>query len=43
MDNPPLRLVLGRSAVDAAEKNDLLRLENDRQWRELSVSADFEG
>ena len=43
MDNPPLRLVLGRSAVDAAEKNDLLRLESDRQWRELSVSADFDG
>jgi NAD(P)-dependent dehydrogenase (short-subunit alcohol dehydrogenase family) len=43
MDNPPLRLVLGRSALDAAEKNDLLRLDNDRQWRELSVSADFEG
>jgi NAD(P)-dependent dehydrogenase (short-subunit alcohol dehydrogenase family) len=43
MENPPLRLVLGRSAVDAAEKNDLLRLEHDRQWRELSVSADFEG
>jgi NAD(P)-dependent dehydrogenase (short-subunit alcohol dehydrogenase family) len=43
MDNPPLRLVLGRSAVDAAEKNDLLRLDNDRQWRELSVSADFGG
>lgn len=43
MDDPPLRLVLGRSAVDAAETNDLLRLENDRRWRELSVSADFEG
>jgi hypothetical protein len=41
MDNPPLRLVLGRSALDAAEKNDLMRLENDRQWRELSNSADF--
>jgi NAD(P)-dependent dehydrogenase (short-subunit alcohol dehydrogenase family) len=43
MDNPPLRLVLGRSALDVAEKNDLLRLESDRQWRELSVSADFDG
>lgn len=42
MDNPPLRLVLGRSALDAAEKNDLLRLESDRQWRELSISADFD-
>jgi NAD(P)-dependent dehydrogenase (short-subunit alcohol dehydrogenase family) len=43
MDNPPLRLVLGRSALDVAEKNDLLRLESDRQWRELSISADFDG
>jgi NAD(P)-dependent dehydrogenase (short-subunit alcohol dehydrogenase family) len=43
MDNPPLRLVLGRSALDVAEKNDLLRLESGRQWRELSVSADFDG
>jgi NAD(P)-dependent dehydrogenase (short-subunit alcohol dehydrogenase family) len=43
MDNPPLRLVLGRSALDVAEKNDLLRLESDRQWRELSASADFDG
>ena len=42
MDNPPLRLVLGRSALDVAEKNDMMRLENDRQWRELSISADFD-
>jgi NAD(P)-dependent dehydrogenase (short-subunit alcohol dehydrogenase family) len=42
MDHPPLRLVLGRSALDAAEKHDLMRLENDRQWRELSISADFD-
>ena len=43
VDNPPLRLVLGRSALESAEKNDLLRLDNDRQWREWSVSADFDG
>jgi NAD(P)-dependent dehydrogenase (short-subunit alcohol dehydrogenase family) len=42
MDDPPLRLVLGRAAVDAAEQNDQERLDNDRKWRELSVSADFD-
>jgi hypothetical protein len=28
--------------VDAAEQNDQQRLDNDRRWRELSVSADFD-
>jgi NAD(P)-dependent dehydrogenase (short-subunit alcohol dehydrogenase family) len=42
MDDAPLRLVLGRAAVDAAEQNDQQRLDSDRRWRELSVSADFD-
>jgi NAD(P)-dependent dehydrogenase (short-subunit alcohol dehydrogenase family) len=42
MDDPPLRLVLGRAAVDAAAQNDQERLDNDRKWRQLSVSADFD-
>jgi NAD(P)-dependent dehydrogenase (short-subunit alcohol dehydrogenase family) len=42
MDDPPLRLVLGRAALDAAEQNDQQRLDNDRRWRDLSVSADFD-
>lgn len=39
--NPPLRLLLGSDAYNAAEKNDLARLEEARHWRELSVSTDF--
>ena len=38
---PPLRLLLGSDAVNAAEKVDLARLEADREWRALSVSTDF--
>jgi NAD(P)-dependent dehydrogenase (short-subunit alcohol dehydrogenase family) len=39
---PPLRLLLGSDAVNAAEKADLARMDADRQWRELSLSTDFE-
>jgi NAD(P)-dependent dehydrogenase (short-subunit alcohol dehydrogenase family) len=42
LDKPPLRLLLGSDAVKFAEQNDLARMENDRQWRDLSVSTDFE-
>jgi NAD(P)-dependent dehydrogenase (short-subunit alcohol dehydrogenase family) len=38
---PPLRLLLGSDAADAAEKKDLVRIEADRRWRDLSVSTDF--
>ena len=38
---PPLRLLLGSDAADAAEKKDLARIEADRRWRDLSVSTDF--
>jgi NAD(P)-dependent dehydrogenase (short-subunit alcohol dehydrogenase family) len=39
---PPLRLLLGSDAYNAAEKNDLARLEEARMWKELSLSTDFE-
>jgi NAD(P)-dependent dehydrogenase (short-subunit alcohol dehydrogenase family) len=38
---PPLRLVLGRDAADAAEKKDLARVEADRRWHDLSASTDI--
>jgi NAD(P)-dependent dehydrogenase (short-subunit alcohol dehydrogenase family) len=40
-ENPPLRIVLGRDAYDAVEKNDLSKIEQAREWRYLSVSTDF--
>lgn len=42
LDEPPLRLLLGSDAVQLAEQNDLVRMEADRKWRDLSVSTDFE-
>jgi len=42
LDAPPLRLLLGSDAANAAEQADLARLEADRAWRALSVSTDFE-
>jgi NAD(P)-dependent dehydrogenase (short-subunit alcohol dehydrogenase family) len=39
---PPLRLLLGNDAVRIVEQADTARMEADRQWRELSVSTDFE-
>jgi NAD(P)-dependent dehydrogenase (short-subunit alcohol dehydrogenase family) len=41
MDSPPLRLLLGADAVNYAEQADLARMASDRQWRELSLSADY--
>src|SRR5437016_11128182 len=38
---PPLRLLLGSDAANAAEKKDMARIEADRRWRDLSVSTDF--
>jgi NAD(P)-dependent dehydrogenase (short-subunit alcohol dehydrogenase family) len=38
---PPLRLLLGSDAADAAEKKDLARVEADRRWHDLSVSTDL--
>jgi NAD(P)-dependent dehydrogenase (short-subunit alcohol dehydrogenase family) len=41
LEQPPLRLLLGRDAVKAAETVEQARIESDRKWRELSVSTDF--
>lgn len=38
---PPLRLVLGKDAADAAEKNDLAKIELGKRWRRFSDAADF--
>jgi NAD(P)-dependent dehydrogenase (short-subunit alcohol dehydrogenase family) len=38
---PPLRLLLGKDAVHLAELELQARIENDRKWRELSLSTDF--
>ncbi len=39
--NPPLRIVLGSDAYNAAEKNDLAKIESGNEWKEVSVSTDF--
>ena len=41
MDHPPLRIQLGSDAYEAAEKNDLAKIELGRRWKELSQSTDF--
>lgn len=41
MDHPPFRLPLGSDAVAAIESADVARLEQLREWRDLSVSTDF--
>jgi NAD(P)-dependent dehydrogenase (short-subunit alcohol dehydrogenase family) len=41
LSNPPLRLLLGRDAYDAAEKHVLEMLESDSKWKDLSVSTDY--
>jgi NAD(P)-dependent dehydrogenase (short-subunit alcohol dehydrogenase family) len=42
LDEPPLRLLLGSDAVRAAEQSDAARIDADRNWRDVSVSTDFE-
>jgi NAD(P)-dependent dehydrogenase (short-subunit alcohol dehydrogenase family) len=39
--NPPLRIVLGRDAYHAAERNDLAKIELAREWKDLSISTDY--
>jgi NAD(P)-dependent dehydrogenase (short-subunit alcohol dehydrogenase family) len=39
---PPLRLLLGSDAVHIVEQADTAKMNADRQWRELSVSTDFD-
>jgi NAD(P)-dependent dehydrogenase (short-subunit alcohol dehydrogenase family) len=41
--DPPLRLLLGSDAYDAAEKHTLQILASDRQWKDLSVSTNYSG
>jgi NAD(P)-dependent dehydrogenase (short-subunit alcohol dehydrogenase family) len=41
MDEPPLRITLGSDAFNAAEKNDLAKIELGRKWKDLSYSTDF--
>jgi NAD(P)-dependent dehydrogenase (short-subunit alcohol dehydrogenase family) len=42
-ENPPLRIVLGSDAYNAAEKNDLARIEMTKKWKDLSISTDYRG
>jgi NAD(P)-dependent dehydrogenase (short-subunit alcohol dehydrogenase family) len=41
MDEPPLRIALGSDAFNAAEKNDLAKIELGRKWKDFSYSTDF--
>jgi NAD(P)-dependent dehydrogenase (short-subunit alcohol dehydrogenase family) len=41
MSEPPLRLLLGSDAFNAAEQNELSRIKADQKWRDLSLSTDF--
>lgn len=41
MDEPPLRLPLGRDAVATITKSDMRRLEDLERWRYLSEATDF--
>ncbi len=41
LDEPPMRLLLGRDAVRAAAEAERARSDADRKWRSLSESTDF--
>ena len=41
LPEPPLRILLGTDAYNAAEKNELAKIEAGRQWKGLSYSTDF--
>jgi hypothetical protein len=38
---PPLRIVLGIDAFNAAEANDLAKIELRKKWKDLSCVTDF--
>jgi NAD(P)-dependent dehydrogenase (short-subunit alcohol dehydrogenase family) len=40
LSEPPLRLLLGSDAYNAAEKHALQVLASDREWKDLSISTD---
>jgi NAD(P)-dependent dehydrogenase (short-subunit alcohol dehydrogenase family) len=41
LPEPPLRILLGRDAYNAAEKDGAAQMELDRKWKDLSCSTDF--
>jgi NAD(P)-dependent dehydrogenase (short-subunit alcohol dehydrogenase family) len=41
LSEPPLRLLLGSDAYNAAEKHALEILASDREWKDLSISTDY--
>jgi NAD(P)-dependent dehydrogenase (short-subunit alcohol dehydrogenase family) len=41
LSEPPLRLLLGTDAYNAAEKHTMEILAADRDWKDLSISTDF--
>ncbi len=41
LSEPPLRLLLGSDAYNAAEKHTTEMLASDRDWKDLSISTDF--
>src|ERR1700751_5443034 len=41
MDHPPPRILRGSAAYEAAEKNDLAKIELGPQWKELAIPTDF--
>lgn len=42
LSDPPLRLLLGSDACNAAEKHAVQILASDREWKDLSISTDYE-
>jgi NAD(P)-dependent dehydrogenase (short-subunit alcohol dehydrogenase family) len=42
VEEPPLRVLLGSDAYEAAEKNDLAKIELGRKWKALSYLTDFQ-
>ncbi len=41
LSEPPLRLLLGSDAYNAAEKHALQILASDKEWKDLSISTDY--
>ena len=41
VEEPPLRIVLGIDAFNAAEANDLAKIELGKKWKDLSYATDF--
>src|SRR5258708_38527725 len=41
LPNPPLRLLLGSDAYNAAEQHALQILASDKEWKDLSISTDY--